>query len=67
MLSIKRFNRRKLRRLIMKNLFIRYTIIPVMLISIIGFYYMIIMIIFPLVWYLFFSLIMKEKIFEPVM
>ena len=65
-LSIKRFNRRKLRRLIVKNLFIRYSIIPVMLISIIGFYYMIIMIIFPLVWYLFFSLIMKEKIFEPV-
>lgn len=67
MLSMKRFNRRKLRRLIVKNLFVRYTIIPVMLISIIGFYYMIIMIIFPLVWYLFFSLIMKETIFEPEM
>lgn len=67
MLSIKRFNRKKLRRMIVKNLFIRYTIIPVMLFSIINFYFMIFMIIFPLVWYIFFSLIMKEKIFEPVM
>jgi len=65
MLSITQFNRRKLRRLIVMHLFVRYSIVPIMLFSIIGYFYMGILILFPLLWYVFFSFIMSEKLFEP--
>lgn len=65
MLNIKQFNRIKLRRLIIFQLFVRYSIVPIMLISIIGTIYAFILIIFPFAWYVFFSILIGEKLFEP--
>jgi 4-hydroxybenzoate polyprenyltransferase len=66
-LSLKQFDRTKLRRIIVVHLFIRYSIVPIMLVSILGIFSMVLLIFFPLVWYLFISKLMHEKILEPEM
>lgn len=59
------FDRTRLRKLIMIQLFIWYTIIPIMLVSIIGWLYGVLLLVVPTLWYIFFSLIIGQKIFAP--
>lgn len=66
-LSVKRFNRTRLRKIIVIHLFVRYSIVPIMLVSILSFYYMLVLILFPFFWYIFFTKVMNEKFLEPEM
>lgn len=65
MLNIKIFARNKLRKLIVWQLFIWYCIVPVLFITLIGPFYAGMLIIIPVGWYILFSLLMGEKLFEP--
>ena len=65
MLLMKHFDRNKLRRLISSGLFFRYSIVPILLVSFVGVLYAVVLIMLPLVWYLFFSVLIGEKLFEP--
>ena len=67
LLSIKKFERNKIRKYIAGQSFLRYSLVPIMLISIIGFYISIILIIFPIVWYILFAPLLGEKLFRPRM
>ena len=65
MLFITQFDRTKLRKLIMIQLFIWYTLIPIMLVSEIGWLYALLLLVVPTLWYILFSLIIGHKIFSP--
>lgn len=65
MLTIKQFERNTLRKLIIIQLSAHYSIIPIMLISIIDPVYAFILIVFPVTWYVFFSCLIGEKLLEP--
>lgn len=65
MLNVKIFNRNKLRKILVIQLFIWYSILPIMLVSIIGLLYAFVLIIFPFAWYIFLSIIIGEKPMEP--
>jgi 4-hydroxybenzoate polyprenyltransferase len=65
LLNLKVFERGKIRRLIAVQTFLRYSFVPVMLIPLIGVLYGFILVVFPLVWYLVFTLVIGEKIFQP--
>lgn len=67
LLSIKKFNRNEIRKYIAIQSFLRYSLVPIMLISIIGVIYAIILIIFPIIWYIIFTPIIGEKLFRPRM
>lgn len=64
MLSIKQFKRKKIRGLIASQLFAFHFFVPIMLISIIGLLYSFLLIILPLIWYVFLSLLIGQKLFE---
>ena len=65
MLNIKIFDRNKLRKLLVMQLFMWYSIVPIMLVSVVGLLYAFILIIFPFAWYIFFSISIGEKLLEP--
>ncbi|MDH7507247.1 MAG: UbiA family prenyltransferase [Candidatus Thermoplasmatota archaeon] len=68
LLSIKIFNRNKIRKIIAIQSFLRYSLVPIMLISIVpSILYSIILIIFPIIWYILFTPMIKEKLFRPRM
>ena len=67
LISIKKFERNKIRKYIAGQSFLRYSLVPIMLISIIGLYNSIILIIFPIVWYILFAPLLGEKLFRPRM
>jgi 4-hydroxybenzoate polyprenyltransferase len=67
LISIKKFDRNKIRKFIAGQSFLRYSLVPIMLISIIGLNYSIILIIFPIVWYILFAPLLGEKLFRPRM
>jgi 4-hydroxybenzoate polyprenyltransferase len=67
LISIKKFDRSKIRRYIGIQSFLRYSLVPIMLISIISLQYSIILIIFPIVWYIIFTPLLGEKLFKPRM
>jgi 4-hydroxybenzoate polyprenyltransferase len=68
LLSIKIFNRNKIRKYIAIQSFLRYSLVPIMLISIVpSIVYSIILIIFPIAWYLVFAPLIGEKLFRPRM
>jgi 4-hydroxybenzoate polyprenyltransferase len=67
LLSIKIFNRSKIRKYISIQSFIRYSLVPIMLISIIGIKMSIILIIFPIAWYIVFTPLLGEKLLKPKM
>lgn len=66
-LTQKTFNRGKIRKIIGVQSFLRYSLVPLMLISIIGVMYSAILIIFPMVWYIIFTPLLGEKLFKPRM
>jgi 4-hydroxybenzoate polyprenyltransferase len=67
LLSIKKFDRNKIRKYIAIQSFLRYSLVPIMLISIIGVTYSIVLIIFPIAWYIIFTPLIGEKLFRPRM
>ena len=67
LISIKKFDRSKIRKFIGIQSFLRYSIVPIMLISIIGLTSSVILIIFPIVWYIVFTPLLGEKLFRPRM
>jgi len=67
LLSIKTFERNTIRKYIALQSFLRYSLVPIMLISFIGIVYSVVLIIFPIVWYLIFAPLIGEKLFRPRM
>ena len=67
LLFIKEFNRDKIRKYISTQSFLRYSLVPIMLISTIGLLNSIILIIIPIAWYIIFLPISGEKILKPRM
>jgi 4-hydroxybenzoate polyprenyltransferase len=67
LLSIKIFNRNQIRKYIATQSFLRYSLVPIMLISTIGVLYSLILIIFPILWYIIFTLLLGENLLKPKM
>lgn len=67
LLSLKRFNRDAIRKYIGIQSFLRYSLVPIMLIPIIGIIPSIILIFFPIIWYIIFTPLLGEKLFRPRM
>ncbi len=65
MLNLKTFNRDKLRKLISIQAFLRYSVVPVMLMAFIGYYLGLFLIIFPFVWFVFFNWLIYGKTVQP--
>ena len=67
LLTIKTFDRNKIRRYIAVQSFLRYSLVPIMLLSIIPMIYAVILIILPIAWYLISAPFLGEKLFRPRM
>jgi len=67
LLSIKKFNRNEIRKYIAIQSFLRYSLVPIMLIPVISVTYSIILIIFPIAWYIIFTPLIGERLFRPRM
>jgi fatty acid desaturase len=65
MLTIQQFDRKKLRKSISSQLFLGSALFPLILVTVIGWFAAALLIIVPVTWYLFFSLLMGEKLFQP--
>ena len=66
-LTMKIFDRSKIRKIIGFQSFLRYSLVPIMLIPIIGTLPSIILIIFPIIWYIIFTPLLGEELFKPRM
>jgi len=66
-LTMKIFDRSKIRKSIGIQSFLRYSLVPIMLIPIIGTLPSVIIIIFPIVWYIIFTPLLGEEMFKPRM
>ncbi|MEE8566110.1 MAG: hypothetical protein V3S79_06980, partial [Candidatus Thermoplasmatota archaeon] len=67
LLTIKEFNRNIIKKYISSLSFVRYSLIPIMLISTIGIIYSTILIIIPIGWYIIFTPLSGEKLLKPRM
>lgn len=67
LLSIKTFERNQIRKYIAIQSFLRYSLVPLMLVSIIPLIYSLILIVFPIVWYVLLTPLLGEKLFRPRM
>jgi 4-hydroxybenzoate polyprenyltransferase len=67
LLSLKVFERNQIRKLIGIQSFLRYSLVPVMLFSIVGILPSFILILIPIVWYILFTPLLGEKLFKPRM
>ncbi len=67
LLSIKTFDRSTIRKYIAMQSFLRYSLVPIMLISTIGLLYSVVLIVFPIGWYILFTPLLGEKLFKPKM
>ncbi|HEC81460.1 MAG TPA: hypothetical protein ENI42_03425, partial [Thermoplasmatales archaeon] len=67
LISLETFDRDRIRRFIATQSFLRYSLVPIMLIPIVGVFYSFILILFPIVWYLLFTPLVGEKLFKPRM
>lgn len=66
-LTMKIFDRSKIRKLIGIQSFLRYSLVPIMLIPIIDILPSVILIFFPIVWYIVFTPLLGEELFKPRM
>ncbi|MEF8848636.1 MAG: UbiA family prenyltransferase [Candidatus Thermoplasmatota archaeon] len=66
-LNLKKFDRNKIRRIIGFQSFLRYSLVPIMLMSIIDIKYSVILIIVPILWYIIFTNLVSEELFKPRM
>lgn len=67
LISIKKFERNEIRKIISAQSFLRYSLVPIMLFSIIGPIKSLILIFLPLIWYIIFSPLIGDKLFKPNM
>ena len=67
LISIKKFDRDAIRKYIGLQSFLRYSLVPIMLVSFIGILYSAILIILPILWYIIFTPLVGEKLFKPRM
>ncbi len=67
LLTIKEFNRNIIKKYISSLSFVRYSLVPIMLISTIGIIYSTILIIIPIGWYIIFTPLSGEKLLKPRM
>jgi 4-hydroxybenzoate polyprenyltransferase len=67
LLTIKEFNRNIIKKYISSISFVRYSLVPIMLISTIGIIYSTILIIIPIGWYISFAPLSGEKMLKPRM
>ena len=65
MLNMKKFDRTRLRKLISAQAYLRYSMVPIMLVSIIGTLGGLILIFFPILWYIVLNPLSSEKLFKP--
>lgn len=61
------FDRDRIRRYIGIQSFLRYSLVPIMLVPVIGVLAMAILVVFPIAWYIVFTPLVKEKLFKPRM
>ena len=66
-LSIKTFDRTTIRKYIALQSFLRYSLVPLLLVRSIGIVPSVLLIIFPIAWYLLFAPLLGEKLFRPRM
>jgi 4-hydroxybenzoate polyprenyltransferase len=67
LLSLKKFERNTIRKYIAIQSFLRYALVPIMLIPLIGIIPGVILVIFPFVWYIIFTPLLGEKLLRPRM
>jgi hypothetical protein len=67
LITINEFDRNKIRKYISTQSFLRYSLVPVMLLSTIGVLHSVILILIPIVWYIIFVPLSGEKILKPRM
>jgi len=67
LITLKEFNRNKIQRFIGIQSFLRYSCVPIMLITIIDIKIVIFLIFFPLLWYVILTILIKETLFKPRM
>lgn len=68
LITIKKFDRSFIQKCIGLQSFLRYSLVPIMLISIVNiWWYPLLLIIIPLIWYIIFISILGEKMFKPRM
>jgi len=67
LLSIKTFDRDTIRKYIGLQSFLRYSLVPIMLVSVIDILYSVILIFLPIIWYIIFTPLLGEKLFKPRM
>lgn len=66
-LNIKKFDRDRIKKIISAGAYLRYSLVPVMLISIIGLIPSLLLIVFPIAWYVLLVPLSGEKLFKPRM
>lgn len=66
-ITFKTFDRSKIRKVIGIQSFLRYSLVPIMLIPIIGSIASFILIVFPIIWYIVFTPLLGEELFKPRM
>ncbi|MBN2602672.1 MAG: UbiA family prenyltransferase [Candidatus Thermoplasmatota archaeon] len=67
LLTLKKFDRSIIRKYIGIQSFLRYSLVPIMLLSTVGETITIILIVFPIGWYIIFAPLIGEKLFKPRM
>ena len=67
LLSLKKFERNTIRKYIAIQSFLRYSLVPIMLIPLIGIIPGVILVLFPFVWYIVFTPLSGEKLLRPRM
>ncbi len=67
LLTIKTFKRNTIRKYIALQSFLRYSVVPLMLLKIIGIVPSVILLILPIAWYMIFAPLLGEKLFRPRM
>ncbi len=67
LVTLRKFDRRRIRKLIAGATFLRYSVVPVMLVSLIGIAGGIILAVLPIIWYAVFTSFTGTKIFQPEM
>ena len=67
LISMKIFDRNKIKKYISIQSFLRYSLVPIMLISTIGILYSVVLIIVPIAWYIIFVPLSGEKLLKPRM
>ena len=67
LLNLKKFDRDKIKKIISAEAYLRYSLVPIMLISVVGLLWSMILIIFPIVWYILLAPLSGEELFKPRM